>query len=469
MPESTGSIRLTETQKKAVRDLLKRLRYRQNRLAKQVGCVPSTISDTISLDKNKAIGGELWQKVVDLIRGEYQIALTAGRVTAAEGQLLADVESSFYNTDTEPPLNIQPPFGALRANADNYIVRQAEEDFKKFIENPTLVPMVMLEGGVQYGKSSFLQRFIRNVQTQQGEHYRIYFADFANLISPLDSDPPIKSVSDCFKVLFNDLWELPIDIENINNDTIDSYQSWLKKFKDWAKTNKDVTDAQHIFLIVDALETIHLNESIKEADSIIGNLLRFFTSIRNEPEPLEFKKMTTITTITGRSYSAAVASAYDKQSWKLQLKPFSDAEVQKLLKLFRLKEDDATDIYEFFHGQPHLTHLAVYELAQGASWVEVKKRAENLEGSYLTHWQQMLINLKATTGHEQPKLLELIKGCKKVPEPDFDKTTELCQLGLIYMDKENYQLPQFYESAIKSSRTNNFFEHPGAKEKTPEL
>jgi hypothetical protein len=381
-------------------------------------------------------------------------------------------ENLLIEIETAGGLFFQPPGGKLEAIATNYVERLPDRTLAPSQLN-VRYPSVVISGGVQFGKSSLLERIMSRVR-DIGEDFA--FADFSEFIPPSKMFDKIeeRTDADLFQKLLSE-WEIiGFDEEIPPNATPISWAR--KRFTEWAKEQEGKFNRK--YLIIDTLDQAY--EAIEEA--AFANLLAFLLWIRNQMNKKPFDKLAILVTLSSRAWSGAYASVFQQSAHEIKLESFNVTEIESLLETFGISEnafDAAQIIFNEFGGHPHLTHLAAWELyqmrdrlaTQGLALVEaVIRDAESVDRDYQTHWRRLGREVASMVSYNSDHLNALITELKKNYSYEGKGSEEfsarslvainlnkLKRLGLLMDHPERPILSRFYSIALKDEKNINIW------------
>ena len=451
---------LSEMQAANLRRLMKKLGLRQNAVAKGADIAESFLSDI--LHRKKGVAPEKWRSLVAVIEKHIEENQDNLRQTdQLEGTRM--LLTSFESASLSPSSNIRAPGGIFTGDPDNYIIRPEEKELFASLHVPVLAA-VSLTGGVQYGKSNLLRRFVR---AAEAEGYPVHFWDadhsmgdqdektewdlrtvFGKLINGLDLDPSEHGDSNIYESAEN---------TDPKEAAIDWFQKMEKSSK-WKEKNR-------IFIIVDSLDSLVYR--MKNPDEL-HEIFDWFTAIRSRMNDHHiFCKITLVVAYSGLAFARGHKSVFVTQSKELMLPAFTLKQIQRLLDVLCYQEDSESTskkIFETFGGHPYLSHLATYEVARlGKEIEDVITKALLPDGEFKTHINRIKAQLykQILTDIEYESLINgLINNFETENDGTFsdnkdisiilkEKGDTLWRLGVVGLSKERkYEFIKFYAECL---------------------
>lgn len=439
---------LSDKQKEALKDILRRLDMKQSDFAVRAKYSNSSLSEILNPAGKKGISEERWRGLKttlrEIIHKKDEELRRGGLLDHVRAQL-AEIETGGPQVVSGPL--IQTPGGIIRSDAVNYIMRACDSVLLGSLHFPS-APAVIVSGGIQFGKSSLVHRLGLAAREQE---YDFLFAD-ANTFYQILSQHERPSVSNLFEFVFH-AWGVS-ETEGKHIPAEENPVEWaIKRFQDWAtrRWQKSV----RAFLVVDSLDTV-LRLLGHQA---IHRLLEFFTWIRNLSTFPPFDNLTLVTVFSGRGWSAAYASPFQYQAHELKVPPFKPDQIERLLRQLEVAGETAEfadHLYQYFRGHPHLTHLAAFDLrTHGDLHNYVFDSASNLKGGYGAHWHLLRREILAQVRDhgDDPSLLwgEILKATTEDYSSSlyrkYRMTLEV--LGLLERGDERPEISDFYRSALE--------------------
>lgn len=334
---------------------------------------------------------------------------------------------------------VQHPGGPLRPAASNYIKRPADDLLNSLLNPASPSTMYLITGGIQCGKTSLLQRFDAIAQKKG---YRTSYVDFREIENTNNI-----SVEDVFGHIYQTIEESK---ENIR---------WSKESLFEYLKRKLETDEKR-FLIIDSMDVL-LSRSIDQ--EILNELIAWLSMLRFYQGEAPFDRLTTIATMTTLSYSAVYTSPLRTRSANITLSNFGHTEIENLLRIYGIETDveqTARQILELFGGQPHLSHLAVFDIYMGSNLPNIRAQAFRLLLGYRAYWERIkeIFELVLKIRSYDKNMISVFKSLSsgtKSPD-DYKVITELFEdlynLGIIDMDHKLFS--DFIKNAIKREIEN---------------
>lgn len=381
---------LNRTQQDSTRELLDLLAMTQKDLAAEIEYGTSALSEALRLSKPKPINEDKWERLVGVLEGK----VASLRTSNPSAMLQAEQLLKSLSSGSDGPA-IHAPGGKMPANAQNYVERQCDtllfhSRVSNIADRPGNYPAVIVTGGIQSGRSSLMERLIA-AATRKGHDFRsVDLRSFAPEVSRN------ASTGEIFRYVFEafGLSDMP---------TEEKTHVWVGKFREFAAKLD-----RHTFFIVDSADFI-IDQS-PEA-KVFNDLVRLLIGIRDaRPQHTSIA-----VTYSARGWRYIHGSPYANAAFEVTTAPFTLEEVIELLRLLfeGEKGEDiervADVLLKAFRGQPHLTHLAAFQLKNHPSkdtWealrdvlhdAGLRRNAEQIEpektfdvaGAYRTHWERM--------------------------------------------------------------------------------
>lgn len=281
---------------------------------------------------------------------------------------------------------IQAPGGPLLPNVVNYIERPADKQLKVLLKHIS-APMFLIIGGIQCGKTSLINRFLK--EAEEKRYNKVIHVDFIRLLNT-NKNPGIKDVF---------TYILDKTIEDLTGKKPGNW-TFKNEFDEatpvgWATDELKEILEEHLeeennaFLVIDSIDKLH--RCIKSQEKT-EQLIQWLEMLRTHQDSTPFDRLTVIAVMTILSYSSARVSPLITQAANLTLPNFGNVEIETLLRLMGMNinsKANAEKIFNLFGGHPHLSHLAVYELCSGKIFSDIKKDAINLIGGYGSYWRRI--------------------------------------------------------------------------------
>lgn len=155
-------MKLTSSQKEAIRSILRRLGGRQKELAAKMGYATGNLSEFLNPTKDKGVTLETWTKLLDALDTmaearpqlcENDPAILEELITFRQWE--AGTEEEPNDAPFEVSMRLYPPTGPLPLDALNYVPRRADGLIQEIIDHPG-PRSVLVQGGIGTGRSSWL-------------------------------------------------------------------------------------------------------------------------------------------------------------------------------------------------------------------------------------------------------------------------------------------------------------------------
>lgn len=353
---------------------------------------------------------------------------------------------------------IQVPGGPLLPDVVNYIERPADTQLRRLLAYGS-APMFLIIGGIQCGKTSLINRFIK--KAKEKKENKIIHVDFSKLLTT-NKNPGIKDIFIyILEKAFEDLADKKSTDSTLKDECDESTviewatEKLRKFFEKHLKTNK------RTFLIIDSIDLLFEPKKFGKKESLIQWLVK----LRNQQDSSPFDQLTIIAVMTISSYSSAYISPLKIQAANIALQNFGKYEINTLLKKLMGEESknegNATDIFNLFGGHPHLSHLAAYELNSCANFSTIQQHAMNLFGGYGSYWRRIKRILKYLIQKRDD--IQSIDVLFKALLSEKKKRTEIKiiddffeQLYILDLVEMNHQISSdFIKNAIKKELAQN--------------
>ncbi|MCK5058587.1 MAG: AAA-like domain-containing protein [Candidatus Aminicenantes bacterium] len=342
-----------------------------------------------------------------------------------------------------------PPGGPLSVDSSNYIIRPADNQLNLLLNTASPATMYLIIGGIQCGKTSLLRKFKANSERQ---NYHTIHVDFWKI-----RHKESFTTEEVFGFISQTIDDSSVKkrIGKASENKGDKgHVRWSKEMLlEYLKIN--LKKEEKTFLIIDSMDLL-LSQS-KDQETL-NELIRWLYMLRTNQTEAPFDRLITIAAMTTLSYSAVYDSPLRTQAANIPILNFGHTEIESLLNIYEIETDikhTAEKILELFGGQPHLSHLACYNLSQGYNFENIKKRAFMPMNNYRGYWDSVKevfelvlkikkLNINMVSVFEILKSEEKTKDDYKVIEDLFE---ELYKLGIVNLDHEPSS--EFIKNAIK--------------------
>jgi hypothetical protein len=332
----------------------------------------------------------------------------------------------------------KPPDGPLKPGSHIYIERPADKQLELLLEPRSPSTMYLIIGGIQCGKTSLLREFKANAQKK---NFPTIHVDFQRL-----SNTENLTAGKVFDYIFQTIGEAKIsrkidkapEKKDDKGDILWTKEMLLEYLK------KNLETGEKTFLIIDSMDSL-LSQS-QEQDTL-NELILWLHMLRTSQAKKPLDRLTIIAAMTTLSYSAVYSSPLRTKAANIPVGNFGHTEIENLLGIYGIETDIkqiAGQIFELFGGQPHLSHLAVYDLYQGSKFPEIRENAFKLISGYRDYWLnikrmvELVLKIKAYDKIVAEVFMSLSSENQtptdyRVVQKLFD---ELFQLGIIGMNHE---------------------------------
>lgn len=379
-------MRLTNEQKDAARRLLALTETKQFALSSLSGLSPSVISEMTNLNRDRDIQTDTWRKFVaglERIVGDFK------KAKSSEPHLHAEVDRLFGDALqreekailAEKGSFLQDPGGWIDSNAANYVTRQIDRAFERYLDRNTGA-MVTVAGPIQSGRSSAVRRLADRAAALG------FGADLVDLLDMPDlrsdsgwtADRLVRWVLEQLEI------ETPKGSFGKQDFAAEASQALLRGLE--VRTLR----VGRAFLILDSFDSLARTAAELGEEDLLS---RWIIAMRNAlAVQSPFERMTMVVVSNAPAWPMdGVMSSTISQGRVIKAGKFTDEEVGALFKACDLDGDEFREARGYaladLDGQPFLTHAVAAELTFGATMRDVRAMAAALEGDFGRHWRQL--------------------------------------------------------------------------------
>ena len=306
---------------------------------------------------------------------------------------------------------------------------------------------VLIQGTVRGGRSSLLRRLIKTAEEAQ---HRTYCVDFSVSVLVLERELTLE------KLYHYTMTRLGCPFNNAAGE-----YDWQFQFLGWAR-NEWTKTAQPVSLFLDALECLATTQKRRET---IIRFLAWINSLREHSATPPFNNFQVISIYSPYEADAYSESLFHTQAgYRESLKHLDETQCVELCKRYELRNPETTgkSIFQFFHGQPFLTHSFIYRMRErggtyknGTIGDEKYNQllslefvsAKNREHEYGRYWDAVRLFLESAANSSSKLLLERLMT--KEPDLAAEEWSRLRLAGLVYNDANGEPvIPEYVRQAM---------------------
>lgn len=376
-------MKLTTSQKEKILSLLRRLGARQKELATKMGYATGNLSGFLNASKDKGVEDATWLSLVNALE---QMAAARPQICAKDPSIerdIADINTWAVNgADSDAPKSnggqVHPPKGPLPADADNYVLRRADDIIKDIIKHPG-PRSVLVQGGMGTGRTSWLLR-MRQAALDSGATVVFFDAGFLTQAAGNGAvGTIIGRIADELKLAA--LKEIATD----HGDGRTVAAEVLSAMKPAPATGP-------VYLIID--DVGNWPENLGKHDAMIEFVTQLHLALIGA---WEFPyKLVLVSALTPSEWSAFIGSRLESQSTVAALGFYSLDETRTLAAHYRL-DHVVVAVHGYTAGHPSLTHVMLWSCRDGKPVAEAIEEARTLDDA--DGWWGMSLRWKAVMTH----------------------------------------------------------------------
>lgn len=446
-PKSAGNSMNSREQREAVKRLLGLAQIKQGDYARDVGLSPAALSEALRAEDprgspavyRRIMGG--LEMLVRKVRANDR--LSAEERNGIDGLYRRALGEKEPEPKREPTL--QEPGGWISGDALNYVVREIDLTFDRYLEGVTS-PFVLVSGPIQSGRSSAVRRLAAEAEDKGYLAAVVDFGDMVTAAEPWSAESVIRS---CYHRLGIEAPGGSVAVGELAAEMASAFRRGLEP---------RLKEVERGFMVFDSLDMLARTDTDTRQ---VEQLTWWLTALRNLADQSPFDRLTMIAVTNIVEWPTVQASsAFQGLGRQLMTRKFNETDIRFVSDAYEIS-DPSSHIIDVamseFAGHPFLTHLAIADLSIGQNLEQVRMTARSLDGDYGRHWrrlQQVVKHYCRRHKESEKRANWILTSARDWTNGGLDELSEddkriLRMIGFIDQREGERGICQFYQAAAK--------------------